>query len=270
MQVRAYAAQSADTPLAPFAIERRDFGPHDVQIDILYCGVCHSDLHQARNDWSNSEFPMVPGHEIVGRVTDVGAHVTKLKVGDLAGVGCLVDSCRDLRRLQRRPRAVLPRRRHPDLQRPRARHRRADLRRLFREDHRRGALRRLHPREPRPEGRRAAALRRHHHLLAAPPLEGRPRPEGRRRRPRRPRPHGRQVRQGARRPRRDDHHLAGKGQGRPPPRRRRGAGLTRRRTRWPTPGSFDFLLNTIPVGHDMNPYLDAAEARRHHGASSAR
>ena len=94
MQARAYAAQSADTPLAPFAIERRDFGPHDIEIDILYCGVCHPDLHQARNDWGNSEFPMVPGHEIIGRVTNVGAHVTKLKVGDLAGVGCLVGSYR--------------------------------------------------------------------------------------------------------------------------------------------------------------------------------
>lgn len=92
--VKAYAAQAADAPLAPFTLDRRDPGPHDVQIEILYCGVCHSDLHQARNDWSNSQYPMVPGHEIVGRVIRVGEHVGKLKAGDLAGVGCMVDSCR--------------------------------------------------------------------------------------------------------------------------------------------------------------------------------
>jgi alcohol dehydrogenase (NADP+) len=93
-KVKAYATTAADAPLAPFSFERRDPGPDDVQIDILYCGVCHSDLHQARNDWSNSLYPMVPGHEIVGRVVKIGAHVTKFKVGDLAGVGCMVDSCR--------------------------------------------------------------------------------------------------------------------------------------------------------------------------------
>jgi uncharacterized zinc-type alcohol dehydrogenase-like protein len=94
IQVRGYAAQSAESPVAPFSFERRDPGPHDVQIDILYCGICHSDLHQARNDWSNSLYPMVPGHEIVGRVLAVGSEVKKLTVGDFAGVGCLVDSCR--------------------------------------------------------------------------------------------------------------------------------------------------------------------------------
>ncbi|MGO8740239.1 NAD(P)-dependent alcohol dehydrogenase [Rhodoblastus sp.] len=93
-KVKAFAAHSATGPLTPFNFERRDPGPHDVQIDILYCGVCHSDLHQARNDWSNSLYPMVPGHEIVGRVVKVGAHVTKFKAGDLAAIGCMVDSCR--------------------------------------------------------------------------------------------------------------------------------------------------------------------------------
>ncbi len=91
---QAYAAQSATTPLAPFNFERREVGPHDVQIEILYCGVCHSDIHQVRNEWGGSIFPMVPGHEIVGRITKVGAHVTKFKEGDIAGVGCFVDSCR--------------------------------------------------------------------------------------------------------------------------------------------------------------------------------
>jgi uncharacterized zinc-type alcohol dehydrogenase-like protein len=94
IKVKAYATKAHNAPLAPFSVERRDPGPHDVQIDILYCGVCHSDLHQARNDWGNSLYPMVPGHEIVGRVVAVGAQVKKLKVGDLAGVGCMVDSCR--------------------------------------------------------------------------------------------------------------------------------------------------------------------------------
>lgn len=92
---KAYAAQSATTPLAPWQFERRDLNPHDVQFDILYCGVCHSDLHQARGEWGGEMFPMVPGHEIVGRVVAVGSHVTKFKVGDLAGTGCLVDSCRE-------------------------------------------------------------------------------------------------------------------------------------------------------------------------------
>jgi alcohol dehydrogenase (NADP+) len=92
--VNAYAAQNETSPIAPFTIERREVGPHDVQIDILYCGVCHSDIHQARNEWGGSIFPMVPGHEIVGRIIKVGGHVTAFKVGELAGVGCFVDSCR--------------------------------------------------------------------------------------------------------------------------------------------------------------------------------
>lgn len=92
---KAYAAQSATTPLGPFTIQRRAVGPQDVQFDILFCGVCHSDLHQVRGEWNNSIYPMVPGHEIVGRVTQVGNQVSKFKVGDLAGVGCLVDSCRE-------------------------------------------------------------------------------------------------------------------------------------------------------------------------------
>jgi uncharacterized zinc-type alcohol dehydrogenase-like protein len=90
-----YAAQGPATPLAPFTFERRVPGPGDVRIEILYTGVCHSDLHQARNDWQNSLYPLVPGHEIVGRVSAVGAEVTRFKPGDLAAVGCMVDACRE-------------------------------------------------------------------------------------------------------------------------------------------------------------------------------
>lgn len=91
---KSYAAQSATAPLAPFTFERRAVGPDDVAINIAYCGVCHSDIHQARNEWGGSMYPMVPGHEIVGHVTAVGANVKKFKVGDVVGVGCMVDSCR--------------------------------------------------------------------------------------------------------------------------------------------------------------------------------
>ena len=94
-EIKAYAAKSATTPVEPLSIDRREPKPHDVQIEILYCGVCHSDLHTARNEWGNTIYPVVPGHEIVGRVTKVGDHVKKYKVGDLAGIGCLVDSCRE-------------------------------------------------------------------------------------------------------------------------------------------------------------------------------
>ena len=91
----AYAAQNAKSKLAPFSIQRREPGPHDVLIDIAYCGVCHSDIHQARDEWGNSIFPMVPGHEIVGKVSKVGSAVKNWKVGDTVGVGCFVDSCRE-------------------------------------------------------------------------------------------------------------------------------------------------------------------------------
>ncbi len=93
MTIQAYGAHAADKPLEPIAIERRAPGPHDVQIDIAYCGVCHSDLHQVRSEWEGTLFPCVPGHEIVGHVSAVGDAVTKFKVGDTVGVGCLVDSC---------------------------------------------------------------------------------------------------------------------------------------------------------------------------------
>jgi len=94
MKTNAYAVQSATKPLAPFNLQRRDPGEHDVQIEILYCGVCHSDVHTVRNEWQGTTYPCVPGHEIIGRVTKTGAHVKKFKEGDIAGVGCMVDSCR--------------------------------------------------------------------------------------------------------------------------------------------------------------------------------
>ena len=94
MKTAAYAASTAGAPLAPITIDRRDCRDDDVVIDILFSGICHSDIHQARAEWGTAMFPMVPGHEIVGRVSRIGARVTKLAVGDLAGVGCMVDSCR--------------------------------------------------------------------------------------------------------------------------------------------------------------------------------
>ena len=93
MTVMAYGAYAADKPVEPITIERRTPGPNDVQIDIAYCGVCHSDLHQIRSEWSGTIYPCVPGHEIVGRVSAVGSDVTKFVVGDVVGVGCMVDSC---------------------------------------------------------------------------------------------------------------------------------------------------------------------------------
>ncbi|MER2996808.1 NAD(P)-dependent alcohol dehydrogenase [Pontibacter populi] len=94
-QAKAYAAFDPTSPLGPWDFERREVGEHDVQIEIKYCGVCHSDLHQVRNEWGGAMYPLVPGHEIVGVVTKVGSKVKKFKEGDLAGVGCFVDSCRE-------------------------------------------------------------------------------------------------------------------------------------------------------------------------------
>ena len=94
MQTKAFAAQSATTPFGPHSIDRRVPGPKDVALDILFCGVCHSDLHTARGDWPGTQYPCVPGHEIVGRVTAVGAQVSRFKPGQIVGVGCMVDSCR--------------------------------------------------------------------------------------------------------------------------------------------------------------------------------
>lgn len=97
MTTHGYAALSAQAPLRPFAFDRRDVGPRDVLIDIRYCGICHSDLHQARDEWGGATFPMVPGHEVVGVVAKVGKKVKKFRVGQAVGVGCFVDSCRKCR-----------------------------------------------------------------------------------------------------------------------------------------------------------------------------
>jgi alcohol dehydrogenase (NADP+) len=126
-----YAARSAQSPLAPFNFARRVPGPHDVQIDILFCGVCHSDLHTVRDEWGGTVFPVVPGHEIVGRVSQVGAQVSRFKVGQIAGVGCMVDSCQTCASCAE----VLRGRLHRHLQRRRKTDWRHDLRRL-RQQHR--------------------------------------------------------------------------------------------------------------------------------------
>ncbi len=94
MTIKAFGAQAGDLPLEPIDITRRAPGAHDVQIDIAYCGVCHSDLHQVRSEWPGTLYPCVPGHEIVGRVSALGAHVSGVQIGDLVGVGCIVDSCK--------------------------------------------------------------------------------------------------------------------------------------------------------------------------------
>ena len=94
LPTKGYAVMTAKAPLQPFTFERRDVGPNDVLITISHCGICHSDIHQARDEWGGSIFPMVPGHEIVGMVTQVGDAVKRFRVGDRAGVGCFVDSCR--------------------------------------------------------------------------------------------------------------------------------------------------------------------------------
>ena len=95
LPTRGYAAKSATLPLEPFAFDRRDLKPHDVLIEIMYCGVCHSDIHSARNEWGGTVYPIVPGHEIVGRIARVGSEVSHFTAGDIAGVGCFVDSCRE-------------------------------------------------------------------------------------------------------------------------------------------------------------------------------
>ncbi len=138
----AYAALDAtDAARALVAIERREPGPHDVLIDILYCGVCHSDIHQARDEWGGSIFPMVPGHEIVGRVAEVGDACHEMEAGDIVGVGCFVDSCRRCEACRAGEEQYCEAGMTLHLQRLRARRQDADLRRLLDAHHRRRELR---------------------------------------------------------------------------------------------------------------------------------
>ena len=126
-----YATSHSFSRLKPISFERQEAGSGEVEIDILYCGVCHSDIHQAENDWGNTVYPCVPGHEIVGRVTVAGAGVTRHKVGDLVGVGCMIDSCRTCEPCQEGEQQPLRPRQH--------------LWRLFQRDRRPGRLRAQDP-----------------------------------------------------------------------------------------------------------------------------
>ena len=111
-QVRGFAATDATEPLGPLSFARRSPGPLDIRIEILFCGVCHTDLHTVRNDWRTAVYPIVPGHEIVGRVAEMGGAVTKFKVGDIAGVGCLVDSVATARPAKRTRSNIAKKSRH--------------------------------------------------------------------------------------------------------------------------------------------------------------
>ena len=129
--VYGYAAQQAKAPLSQYPFERRDPRNHDVVVDIHYCGICHTDVHQVNDEWGGSIFPMVPGHEIVGIVTKVGANVSRYKLGDRVGVGCLVDSCRKCNPCINGLEQVLYRRTYHDLQWNRKRWTNSNSRRLF-------------------------------------------------------------------------------------------------------------------------------------------
>ena len=219
MQVTALAAPAEGQALVRTDITRREVGANDVLIEITYAGICHSDIHTVRGDWGPQSYPLAPGHEIVGTVTEVGADVTRHRVGDTVGVGCMVNSCGQCANCQARRRAVLPRGhgRHVRRAGPRRHHHAGRLLHPRRGGRR---LRALGPGGPRPRRRRAAAVRRHHDVLPAPALAGRPRQAGRRRRPRRSRPHGRQDRP---RDGRRGHRalaVAEEAGGRPAPRRR--------------------------------------------------
>ena len=229
---KAFAAQSPTSGLAPLTIRRRAPGPQDVQIDILYCGVCHSDLHQVRNEWQKAmptTYPCVPGHEIVGRVVKTGSAVTKFKAGDLAAVGCMVDSCRTAPHaapVKSSTATAFPR--SPTTAKTNtcggvtyggySESVVVDEAFVLRVSGEIGSRR---------DG--AAAVRRHHDILAAAPLEGRQGPEGRHRRTRRAGSHGREVRQRVRRGSRALHDFAGQDRGRAAARRARSGGVKERR-----------------------------------------
>ena len=218
-----YATHSATSELVPFTFERRDPRPTDVVIDILYCGICHSDIHTARNEWGWTHYPYVPGHEIVGRVAAVGDKVSKYKVGDLVGVGCLVDSCRHCDSCNEGLEQYCEN---------------GFTGTYDNEDKIGGTPHKitfggysdkitvderfvLHiPDNLDPAAAAPAALRRHHNLFAAEALEGRARTESRRHRPWRVGAYGSEACPCHGRARGDDHHVAEKGRGREETRRR--------------------------------------------------
>ena len=176
--VKAYAAPAAAQPLGPFQLDRREVGPHDVLIEIAFCGVCHTDIHQVRDEWGGVALPHGPGPRDRGPGRPVGAQVKRFKPGDLAGVGCMVDSCRicpscarDLEQFCEKGAAFTYNGTEMDRSDP-------HLRRLLR-PHRGGrGLRPARPRHAGPGGGGAAAVRRHHHLLAPAPLEHPARAQG--------------------------------------------------------------------------------------------
>ena len=212
-----YAAHSSTSPLQPFSFERREPGPQDVQIDILYCGVCHSDLHTARNEWTNTTYPVVPGsrdYRSSGQDRRPGAQIQ----GRRPRRGRLHGGFRPrLPKLPGGTGAVLRVRTDLHLQQRRQASRRHDLRRLL-QDHRGGrSICAASSREPGPGGNRAAALRRHHDLLAPAALECPQRPEGRHRGIGRPRPHGSEAGQRLRRACRPVHYFRSQDSGRQAP-----------------------------------------------------
>ena len=257
MKSHGYAAHDNKSALVPYSFERRDPGPRDVVVEIAYCGICHSDIHQVRNEWGGSMYPMVPGHEIVGRVTAVGAEVARFKVGDLAGIGVLVDSCRvcpnckaSLEQYCEKGFVGTYNAKGYDgvmMHGGYANNIVCDKRYVH-----------THLAQVRRQagGRRAAALRGHHHLLAAAPLGRGPGQEGRRRRPGRPRTHGAEVRALLRRARRAVHHQREQDRRRQASRRRRGRHLQGRRAMAKHAASFDLILDCVSAPHDLNAYLD--------------
>jgi hypothetical protein len=182
-----FAAPSAAEPLGPYAFNRRDIGAQDVRIEILFCGVCYSDLHFARNEWRFTVYPCVPGHEIVGRVAEVGPEVTKYKIGDHVGVGCIVDSCRRCLACKEGFGAILRSRYDRHLWWHGGSPRRSDLWRLLGHDRGRSGLRAPDFGRHRLGVRRSLALRGNNPLLTAPSLGRGPRQEGRHCRSWRPR-----------------------------------------------------------------------------------
>ena len=261
-----YAAFDPTSPLGPFSFNRRAPGPRDVQIEILYCGVCHSDLHTVKSEWQGTTYPCIPGHEILGRVVSVGNEVTKFKQGDIAAVGCMVDSCRTC----------------PDCREGLEQYCQNGQTFTYNsKDKILGGvtyggystgitvdqdfvLQRV---EQAGSGRRrAAALRRHHHLVTAEALERRPGQEGRRRGARRPGPHGGEAGACARRRGGALHRLAGEDA-------RTGSALAP--TRWWCRGSPEEVAKHAGqpgphpqhrVGHPRHqPLPQPAQARRHDG-----